>query len=1071
MKSLKDFQRATVNYVYHRLYQDANPARRFLIADEVGLGKTMIARGVLARVLERRRRAGKHLRVLYICSNADIARQNIVRINPGQAGETADSASRLTLLAEHSGFRSGREIDFFAFTPDTSFDPGSSRGRKEERILLHYLLKRFWHLKGRAPLEVLRAAAGFEGFEAAASDYERREQKLHGPIIGAFKKELDRGLNLRSRFEQLCQAIGSGDRAPSGKLAEDCSKLIRELRSLLAEVSVQYLRPDLIIMDEFQRFRELLSRDESETSRLAQQLINYSEGEDQARVILLSATPYKMYTLFDETVLQSEDHQEDFVTTLDFLFCHDAKKIETIRALLRRFRMHLTDSSDGDTSSLLAIKKELEACLRQVMVRTERLSVTENRDGMLRQIPSPPAGVNASEVNVYLSLQDIAREIGHPDVLEYWKSAPYLLNFMDDYLLKKKFIRGCDGNQASKIAEALHSSPNALLDWDIVRRYGKVDPANARLRSLWMDVIEPEAWKLLWIPPSLPYYQASGPFSAPSLQQFTKRLVFSGWRVVPKAVATLLSYEAERRMTQLFDDSAVNTPEARRRRGDLLSFGASSGRLAGMPLFLLLYPSAALAEIADPLQMAALGANGKSVPTLDEVAAIAETRIRKSLERLPEWKTAQGRTDDAWFWVAPLLLDRADGKDPNHWLARNQVMNQWALEGADREMNEESKSAWKQHVERAYRTLNEKVVFGRPPEELPGVLAKAALAAPGVVALRALGRLVADKSGNEMRDAAARIAWAFFSLFNLPESASLLRGLDHREPYWECILHYAAAGGLQSVLDEYVHQLNESVGFGFQNSNRRVQELSRQISEVIRLRTVAMDVDVLSVGQHSISRKDASLRCRFALPFADIGGDGNQAAVRRSLVRQAFNSPFWPFVLTSTSVGQEGLDFHSYCHAVVHWNLPSNPVDLEQREGRVHRYKGHAVRKNLATRFGVPEVEKGDPWEVLFEKGRSDQRGNGNDLVPYWVFAIPGGAYIERHVPMLPLSRDAMQLAALRRSLAAYRLVFGQARQEELLDYLLSTYPDQTKLSELVTQLRMDLSPEVSHPSAKSKDA
>ena len=44
----------------------------------------------------------------------------------------------------------------------------------------------------------------------------------------------------------------------------------------------------------------------------------------------------------------------------------------------------------------------------------------------------------------------------------------------------------------------------------------------------------------------------------------------------------------------------------------------------------------------------------------------------------------------------------------------------------------------------------------------------------------------------------------------------------------------------------------------------------------------------------------------------------------------------------STSIGQEGLDFHTYCHAVVHWNLPSNPVDMEQREGRVHRYKGHA---------------------------------------------------------------------------------------------------------------------------------
>ena len=86
--------------------------------------------------------------------------------------------------------------------------------------------------------------------------------------------------------------------------------------------------------------------------------------------------------------------------------------------------------------------------------------------------------------------------------------------------------------------------------------------------------------------------------------------------------------------------------------------------------------------------------------------------------------------------------------------------------------------------------------------------------------------------------------------------------------------------------------------------------------------------------------------------------------MREGQVRAAFNSPFWPFVLASTSVGQEGLDFHLYSHAVVHWNLPANPVDLEQREGRVHRYKGHAVRTNVAAAYGArPEVVAADdPW-------------------------------------------------------------------------------------------------------------
>ena len=92
------------------------------------------------------------------------------------------------------------------------------------------------------------------------------------------------------------------------------------------------------------------------------------------------------------------------------------------------------------------------------------------------------------------------------------------------------------------------------------------------------------------------------------------------------------------------------------------------------------------------------------------------------------------------------------------------------------------------------------------------------------------------------------------------------------------------------------------------------------------------------------------MRVRFALRFGRDGTDDANVLQRSDAVRSAFNSPFWPFVLSSTSVGQEGLDFHQYCHAVVHWNLPANPVDLEQREGRVHRYKGHAVRKNVAAR-------------------------------------------------------------------------------------------------------------------------
>ena len=53
LKGLKDFQRRTVEYVFDRMYSDTKPARRFLVADEVGLGKTLVARGIVAKVVEK----------------------------------------------------------------------------------------------------------------------------------------------------------------------------------------------------------------------------------------------------------------------------------------------------------------------------------------------------------------------------------------------------------------------------------------------------------------------------------------------------------------------------------------------------------------------------------------------------------------------------------------------------------------------------------------------------------------------------------------------------------------------------------------------------------------------------------------------------------------------------------------------------------------------------------------------------------------------------------------------------------------------------------------------------------
>lgn len=169
-------------------------------------------------------------------------------------------------------------------------------------------------------------------------------------------------------------------------------------------------------------------------------------------------------------------------------------------------------------------------------------------------------------------------------------------------------------------------------------------------------------------------------------------------------------------------------------------------------------------------------------------------------------------------------------------------------------------------------------------------------------------------------------------------------------------------------------------------------------------------------------------------------------------------------MLVTTSIGQEGLDFHTYCRAVVHWNLPANPVDMEQREGRIHRYKGHAVRWNVALRHGASLRLDGhpDPWSELFPAAAESgpETSDATGLWPYWVCAADGGVTIERHVPALPLSREAEHLPALRNSLAVYRMVFGQPRQDDLVAYLLDRLT-RSEIEQHLDRFRIDLSPPI----------
>jgi hypothetical protein len=1075
LDGLKDFQRRTVDYVFERMYGEHETTTRFLVADEVGLGKTLVARGVIAKVVDALWGHVRRIDVVYICSNGGIARQNIRRLNVDK-DEGFALASRITLLPTQIQDLKRRRLNFISFTPGTSLNIRSAMGISHERALLYWMLREEWGFGGRAgPKNVLQGGSGLQSFRHELRWFNRRGidrtlmRAFHRRLAEHDRRETRGGRpRLRDRFDELSERFGHSRlnrRLPAAD-REDRRELVADLRAVLAASCVTALEPDLVILDEFQRFRELLDPDATDDAgKLANELFNYSDLDSKVRVLLLSATPYKMYTLAQEA--EDEDHYRDFVRTLRFLF-NDERRTHEVEALLNDYRRSaLRIGEDTNLDKLRELKQAIEVRLRLVIARTERLAVSNDRDGMLVSMPTDGLRLTPGDVRSYVRLQRISSALGQADLLEYWKSAPYVFNFMDEYV-EQVALRAAlkDPAREPTVREPIRAAMNTgLLPWSKVENYERLDPANPRLRKLSQELIGSGAWRQLWTPPSLPYYRLGRPFDSAQRSLRTKQLVFSSWALVPKAAAALLTFEAERQMFSSHEARPRNTPEARERRARPLEFRRRAGTPASLPVLGLLYGSPVLARAIDPLDIALRLAEDGHPPQLAAVLDVAQQRARQLLDELTFGTPKSGLPDEKWYWAAPMLIDSATSPTMTEdWFTDSDVV----ITTADySSRTTEGDAAVTEHVDFARQLLASvregTIRLERPPDDLDRVLALQAIAGPGTTALRALARVTGfdHLEDHHLRAGAMRIAAGLRTLLNVPEAVATVRGLDDREPYWLRALEYAANGCLQAVLDEYCHVLVDAEGLVDPDPAQVEAAIPPAIGRALALRPARLAVDEIAIqdGPARIDRRN--MRARYATRFgveerSDEGGE----TTRADAVRNAFNSPFWPYVLVSTSIGQEGLDFHLYCHAVTHWNLPSNPVDLEQREGRIHRYKGHAVRKNVARRYGLDALSDPteDPWAILFERARRERDQSANDLVPYWVYPVDGGARIERHVPALPMSRDLERYDNLRRSLAVYRMAFGQSRQDDLIEFLLSRMPlDQAR--EIADELRIDLTP------------
>ena len=256
------------------------------------------------------------------------------------------------------------------------------------------------------------------------------------------------------------------------------------------------------------------------------------------------------------------------------------------------------------------------------------------------------------------------------------------------------------------------------------------------------------------------------------------------------------------------------------------------------------------------------------------------------------------------------------------------------------------------------------------------------------------------------------------------------------------------------MVDEYFYLLKDS------SSISTAEELASTVAEILSIRPSMLEVATISNLKNAENSK-SRIRTHYALDFGEQKLTTARAN-RQVNVREAFNSPFRPFVLASTSIGQEGLDFHFYCKKIVHWNLPGNPIDFEQREGRIHRYKGHVIRLNIVQKF-VSELMYSDLngnilWDKLFNIAYEKEKGSADfecDLVPCWHLEPSKNTEeisIDRIVPLYPFSKDIDKYYDMLKVLAYYRFTFGQPRQEELIQ-ILAKNSDYSILNKLMINL------------------
>lgn len=648
-----------------------------------------------------------------------------------------------------------KAVQFEALTPSTSFSTGNGTGTYKERALLFATLAHY---------------CGSDAPDWLKNEYAAQDKAVDGfqPAFSAYLKRLD-GIFRKDMISAGVKELLCSNEEPNDFIV----KLRKEFIKNNAE---EFLNYDLVIMDEFQNFPELIgngNNDKSDAAIIAQEIF----GKPDCKVLLLSATPFEINDYIPEGFAEEPDDGnfagisaergssdkkqvfDGFFKLIEFMI-GKGEQAEKWTNQWSKCRSKLRDLVSRGTEVAAPSKNpkdELQRLLHEAGIfRTERMTATL-RDPVSRETAvAAPSFAMRLKTNCFIGGNSKYRTA-------YGDSTPFPLTFGRGYSFSEEMPSLSENWHESLFLTEDQLSGKKLSEEDVIRKGGY----HPRFEKLKEDILSAEGSgfspaAMLWIPPSKPSGELRGAFKG--REGYSKTLIFSHFRMTPLAFTYLLCGEAARTIKQ---------------------YGQKEECIGG----------------------------------IDDV-------IEKMMPE-PKYHT----THDA-------------------------------LKGY------------------------------------------------------------------------------FVELFKGDVGRAAVRSVYPKKPYPCAVEQYCEDGCFKDMIEEYIDLLAGEYG-------KTDAAMARAVRRAAGLRISSPKLYVRD-NPRCVSEESIQAANRFAVGLFPENETGSDLTRRMGNIKGAFNSPFWPFVFTSTSIGAEGIDLHWYARNVVHWSIPARPLDIEQREGRVLRYNCHAFRLNKA---------------------------------------------------------------------------------------------------------------------------